>query len=47
MKQPVSTGAVNRFKDIFKGDRKFYHAVFVLVLPIIVQNAITHFVKPT
>ncbi|HPZ52681.1 MAG TPA: hypothetical protein PLI11_07165 [Clostridia bacterium] len=45
MKQPVSTGAVNRFKDIFKGDRKFYHAVFVLVLPIIVQNAITHFVN--
>ncbi|NLN05314.1 MAG: MATE family efflux transporter [Clostridiaceae bacterium] len=45
MKQPVSTGAVNRFKDVFIGDRKFYHAVFVLVLPIIVQNAITHFVN--
>lgn len=45
MKQPVSTGAFNRFRSIFIGDRKFYNTVFALVLPIIVQNAITNFVN--
>ena len=45
MKQPASTGAFSNLRHIFIGDRKFYATVFMLVLPIIVQNAISHFVN--
>jgi len=45
MKQPASTGAFRKIRNTFIGDRKFYTIVFALVLPIILQNAITHFVN--
>ena len=45
MKQLTSTDVYNKFKNIFIGDRKFYIEVFILVLPIIAQNAITTFVN--
>jgi putative MATE family efflux protein len=45
MKQPASTGAFSNIRNTFIGDREFYTTVFVLVLPIIVQNAISHFVN--
>jgi len=45
MKQPSSTGAFRNIRNIFIGDRKFYTTVIVLLLPIILQNAITHFVN--
>ena len=45
MKQPASTGAFSRLRSTFIGDRSFYATVFMLVLPIIVQNAISHFVN--
>ncbi len=45
MQQPTSTSVLGKFRDTFIGDRKFYAAVFALLLPIIVQNAITHFVN--
>lgn len=45
MKLPETTGALSRFKSTFIGDRTFYKTVFVLILPLIVQNAISHFVN--
>jgi putative MATE family efflux protein len=45
MKQPALTGAIGRFRNTFIGDKKFYSRVFALLLPIIVQNAISHFVN--
>ena len=45
MKQPASTNAFSKIRNTFIGDRKFYTTVFLLVLPIIVQNAITNFVN--
>jgi len=45
MKQPASTGAFSSLRDTLIGDRSFYATVFMLVLPIIVQNAISHFVN--
>lgn len=45
MKQPALTGGVSKFRSTFIGDRKFYTTVFVLVLPLIVQNTISHFVN--
>jgi len=45
MKQPASTGAFSSLRNTFIGDRSFYATVFMLVLPIIVQNAISHFVN--
>jgi len=45
MKQPASIGAFSKFRNTFIGDRKFYTTVFVLLLPLIVQNAISHFVN--
>jgi putative MATE family efflux protein len=39
----VSIGS--RLKKTFIGDRAFYSAVFALMLPIIIQNAITHFIN--
>jgi len=45
MKQPSSTGVFGYIRNTFIGDRKFYVTVFGLVLPIILQNAITHFVN--
>jgi len=43
--QLASTGAFSKFRNTFIGDRKFYTTVFVLVLPLIVQNAISNFVN--
>ncbi len=34
-----------RFKNTFIGDKAFYRAVFVLILPVIVQNLATNFVS--
>ncbi|PNT92113.1 MATE family efflux transporter [Clostridium thermosuccinogenes] len=45
MKQIASTGAFSKFRNTFIGDRKFYTTVFMLVLPLIVQNAISNFVN--
>ena len=45
MGQPASNGIFNRFRSIFIGDRQFYSTVLMLVLPLIVQNAISHFVN--
>ena len=45
MKQTASTGAFRGFRKTFIGDRKFYITVFTLVLPLIIQNAISHFVN--
>ena len=45
MKQTASTGAFRGFRKTFIGDRKFYITVFTLLLPLIIQNAISHFVN--
>ncbi len=45
MKQPALTGTFSKFRNTFIGDRKFYKTVFMLVLPLIVQNAISNFVN--
>jgi len=45
MKLPASTSVLCKFRNTFIGDRKFYTRVFMLVLPIIVQNAISNFVN--
>jgi len=45
MKQPASTGVFGKFRNTFIGDREFYTTVIMLVLPIIVQNAISNFVN--
>ncbi len=44
MKQSAST-YFSKFRNTFIGDRSFYATVFILILPLIVQNAITHFVN--
>lgn len=36
---------LTKFRKKFIGDRAFFHALWVLVLPIVVQNAITSFVS--
>lgn len=45
MKQTASTGIFSKIRNTFIGDRRFYAAVFSLLLPIIVQNAISNFVN--
>ncbi len=45
MKQPASSSILSRLRNIFIGDRRFYSKVFMLVLPIIVQNTISNFVN--
>ncbi len=45
MNQPASTGFLSKIRNTFIGDRKFYASVFALLLPIIVQNAISNFVN--
>jgi len=45
MKQSALNHAFKRFNSTFIGDRKFYSTVFALLLPIIVQNSISHFVN--
>jgi putative MATE family efflux protein len=45
MKQPATTGVFSKIRNTFIGDRKFYSTVFTLVLPIVVQNAISNFVN--
>jgi len=45
MKQRASSSAFNKFRNTFIGDREFYITVFALVLPLIVQNAISNFVN--
>jgi len=45
MKQSTSIGTIRRLRSTFIGDREFYSTVFMLVLPIIVQNAISNFVN--
>ena len=44
MKQ-FTTSIFARFRNTFIGDRKFYIKVFMLVLPLIVQNTISNFVN--
>ncbi|HEY8443438.1 MAG TPA: MATE family efflux transporter [Clostridia bacterium] len=36
---------LEKFKKTFIGDRAFYTAVVTLMLPIVIQNAITHFIN--
>lgn len=43
--QPKTTSVYERFRRTFIGDRKFYNTVLALVVPIIVQNAISNFVN--
>ncbi len=38
-------GVVSWFKKTFIGDRKFYKAVFAIIVPIIIQNSISNFVN--
>jgi putative MATE family efflux protein len=45
MNQPASASIFRKFRSIFIGDRKFYTTVFMLVLPLIVQNTISNFVN--
>lgn len=45
MKQAGLRGVFRKFRDTFIGDRKFYTTVFMLVLPLIMQNAISNFVN--
>jgi len=45
MKQNATTGAFSKIRSTFIGDRRFYAAVFTLLLPIIIQNAISNFVN--
>ncbi len=45
MKQHTLSGTFGKFRSTFIGDRKFYNTVFMLVLPLIVQNAISNFVN--
>jgi putative MATE family efflux protein len=45
MKQSVIADTYSKFRNIFIGDRKFYTKVFMLVLPLIVQNTISNFVN--
>lgn len=45
MKQQGIKGPYSKFRSIFIGDRKFYTTVFMLLLPIIVQNTISNFVN--
>lgn len=45
MNQPASTGIIGKIRNNLIGDRKFYATVFSLLLPIIVQNAISNFVN--
>nr|MBO2494484.1 MATE family efflux transporter [Clostridia bacterium]PZN11142.1 MAG: MATE family efflux transporter [Caldicoprobacter oshimai] len=45
MKQRASSSAFSKFRNTFIGDREFYVTVFALVLPLIVQNAISNFVN--
>mgnify|MGYP001228051686 CR=1 FL=1 len=45
MTQPAIANTFRRLRNTFIGDRQFYATVFMLVLPIIVQNAITNFVN--
>lgn len=45
MKHQESTSIFKKFRNTFIGDRNFYITVFMLVLPIIVQNAISNFVS--
>lgn len=41
----ASSGVLKKFRNTFIGNRAFYATVFTLVLPIIVQNAISNFVN--
>ncbi len=45
MKQLKSIRTFSKFRNVFIGDRKFYTKVFMLVLPLIVQNTISNFVN--
>lgn len=45
MKQPASSGTLGKLRNTFIGDKSFYSTVFALLLPIIVQNAISNFVN--
>ncbi|HHW22071.1 MAG TPA: MATE family efflux transporter [Clostridiaceae bacterium] len=45
MERSASSGVFKKIRNTFIGDRKFYATVFALVLPLIVQNAISHFVN--
>ena len=45
MKKLASTSVLSKFRNTFIGDRKFYTSVFLLVLPVIVQNTISNFVN--
>lgn len=45
MEQNASAGTFSKIRRTFIGDRGFYAAVFTLLLPIIVQNAISNFVN--
>ena len=36
---------VGRLKKTFIGDKKFYQAVFVIIVPVIIQNSISNFVN--
>ena len=35
---------VSRFRKTFIGDKKFYQAVFAIIVPVIIQNSISNFV---
>lgn len=45
MNQATSEGFFKKFRNTFIGDRRFYIKVFMLVLPIIAQNAVSNFVN--
>lgn len=45
MKQSASTSVFQKFRNTFIGDRRFYSTVFMLVLPLIVQNTISNVVN--
>jgi putative MATE family efflux protein len=45
MKQPLSSSTLSKFRKTFIGDRKFYNKVFMIVLPLILQNTISNFVN--
>ena len=45
MTQQGPTSVFSKFRNTFIGDREFYTTVFVMVLPLIVQNAISNFVN--
>lgn len=45
MRHTASTGVIGKFRNTFIGDRKFYSKVFMIVLPLVVQNTISNFVN--